>query len=257
MIVESGHGWELRLGDFREVLRDVKCDALITDPPYLGACAKAGGKWAPGCTHRGDGSPMGYAPATEELLIDLCEFSATSSHCWIVVFNDFDGTIVIHRELKKRKLVTASPIAWIKPPSLTPPRGSIWLPEKGTEFIVCSRNRRENANGRYLPGSYISPKSTPFGAISQFVTGGKPIGLMLEIVNDYSEAGDLVCDPFCGGGTTALACLMSGRRFIGSEVSEENFSISINRLRNWEKGISSKTPRKSNKDQLCLWDAPS
>lgn len=32
--VATGPGWELRLGDYREVLADVTCDALITDPPY-------------------------------------------------------------------------------------------------------------------------------------------------------------------------------------------------------------------------------
>lgn len=32
--IEKGAGWELRLGDYREVLAGVTCDAVITDPPY-------------------------------------------------------------------------------------------------------------------------------------------------------------------------------------------------------------------------------
>lgn len=32
-MIERGDGWELRLGDWRDVMSDVSCDALITDPP--------------------------------------------------------------------------------------------------------------------------------------------------------------------------------------------------------------------------------
>jgi site-specific DNA-methyltransferase (adenine-specific) len=48
----------------------------------------------------------------------------------------------------------------------------------------------------------------------------KPLGLMRQIVEDFSEAGDLVCDPYAGSGTTGIACRALGRRFLGWEIDE-------------------------------------
>jgi DNA modification methylase len=39
-----------------------------------------------------------------------------------------------------------------------------------------------------------------------------------ELVNRLSRPGDLICDPFLGGGTTAVAAISSKRRFIGSDI---------------------------------------
>lgn len=46
----------------------------------------------------------------------------------------------------------------------------------------------------------------------------KPAQMMLDIVNASSRPGDLVCDPFAGSGSTAVACAKSGRRFIGCDM---------------------------------------
>jgi len=43
----------------------------------------------------------------------------------------------------------------------------------------------------------------------------KPISLLERVVSASSNAGDLVLDPFCGSGTTGVASLLLGRRFIG------------------------------------------
>jgi site-specific DNA-methyltransferase (adenine-specific) len=53
---------------------------------------------------------------------------------------------------------------------------------------------------------------------------------MRAIVRDYSEPGDLVCDPFVGSGTTAIAALSEGRRFIGSEMDAKHHAIATARL---------------------------
>ena len=53
---------------------------------------------------------------------------------------------------------------------------------------------------------------------------------MRAIVRDYSRPGDLVVDPFCGSGTTALACAMEGRRCITSEEKPEHYEIARKRL---------------------------
>jgi site-specific DNA-methyltransferase (adenine-specific) len=58
----------------------------------------------------------------------------------------------------------------------------------------------------------------------------KPLGLMLEIVADFTSPGDLVLDPFCGSSTTGVACLRLGRRYIGIEKQERWVNFSRERL---------------------------
>ena len=230
--VERGPGWELRLGKFQDVLADVeRCDAVITDPPYLSACASAGGSWAVGARHSAVGeSPMGYEPASESLLDDLVSFAARICSGWFVAFNDFDGAHYVRSAVRSRGAVSAEPIAWVKPKCLTPPRGANNLPEKGTEFIIASRFKPLARNG-LIPGSYVSPTNTPGPNQSLFVTGGKPIDLMRAIVRDFTKPGDLIVEPFSGGGTTLLAAVMEGRRAIGAEMDAGRFEIAVKRLR--------------------------
>lgn len=49
----------------------------------------------------------------------------------------------------------------------------------------------------------------------------KPLDLMLDLVDWFSDPGELVIDPFVGSGTTALACKLLGRDFAGTEVDAE------------------------------------
>jgi site-specific DNA-methyltransferase (adenine-specific) len=47
-----------------------------------------------------------------------------------------------------------------------------------------------------------------------------PVEVARRLCLLYSPASGLVCDPFTGSGTTAIACIMTGRRFVGCELSE-------------------------------------
>jgi len=58
----------------------------------------------------------------------------------------------------------------------------------------------------------------------------KPLKLVIELLKRHSFENDLVLDPFLGSGTTAVACKMLGRRFIGIEINEEYYNIAINRI---------------------------
>ena len=57
-----------------------------------------------------------------------------------------------------------------------------------------------------------------------------PIQLAEDHVISWSKEGDLVFDPFTGSGTTAVAALKNGRRFLGSEKSTEYFEIAKKRI---------------------------
>lgn len=58
----------------------------------------------------------------------------------------------------------------------------------------------------------------------------KPVKLMMELVAAFTDPGDTVLDPFCGSGTTGVACLRLGRRFIGIEQNPEYVDLSRRRL---------------------------
>jgi len=58
----------------------------------------------------------------------------------------------------------------------------------------------------------------------------KPVHLMVHLVKLISFEGQLVLDPFMGSGSTGLACVSSGRRFIGYETEKEYFKIACKRF---------------------------
>jgi hypothetical protein len=51
-----------------------------------------------------------------------------------------------------------------------------------------------------------------------------------RVIRMTTNAGDLVCDPFLGGGSTAEACLKTGRRFHGGDASEQALRFTMARL---------------------------
>ena len=58
----------------------------------------------------------------------------------------------------------------------------------------------------------------------------KPIEVMLWCVNKLPDDAQLILDPFMGSGTTGVACVELGRKFIGIEISEEYFDIACERI---------------------------
>jgi site-specific DNA-methyltransferase (adenine-specific) len=57
----------------------------------------------------------------------------------------------------------------------------------------------------------------------------KPLDLMRWLVRLATPAAGLVLDPFTGSGTTRLAALAEGRRFVGVELNEEYLAIALAR----------------------------
>jgi len=53
---------------------------------------------------------------------------------------------------------------------------------------------------------------------------------MSEIIEKFSQPGDTILDPFCGGGTTGVVALATGRRFIGSDNDPDKIDITKQRL---------------------------
>ena len=60
----------------------------------------------------------------------------------------------------------------------------------------------------------------------------KPVPLIEWIVKTYTNEGDIVLDNVMGSGSTAIACINTGRQFIGFENDPDNFNYSQQRLAN-------------------------
>ena len=58
----------------------------------------------------------------------------------------------------------------------------------------------------------------------------KPVELLKVLIENSSNAGDIVLDPFMGTGSTGEACIQTGRKFIGIEIDREYYNIAENRL---------------------------
>ena len=52
----------------------------------------------------------------------------------------------------------------------------------------------------------------------------------LQLIEAYTEPGELVLDPFCGGATTLIAAKRLGRKWLGFDISEESVALSKKRL---------------------------
>lgn len=59
----------------------------------------------------------------------------------------------------------------------------------------------------------------------------KPILLIEHLIKIFTKENAIVLDAFLGSGTTALACKNTNRKFIGYEINEEYYNISLNRLK--------------------------
>ena len=60
----------------------------------------------------------------------------------------------------------------------------------------------------------------------------KPVPLFAYLVETYSDPGATVLDPFMGSGTTGIACIRTGRRFIGIERDPDHYAEAKARIAN-------------------------
>lgn len=83
----------------------------------------------------------------------------------------------------------------------------------------------DEIGGSPLPGLYVSNAPRDREHITQ-----KPLDVMRDLVH-IVDPGGVVLDPFAGSGTTGVAALLEGRRFVGIERSEHYAALTVDRLR--------------------------
>tara|TARA_Y100001951_G_C11230851_1_gene234513 strand:- start:114 stop:770 length:657 start_codon:yes stop_codon:yes gene_type:complete len=62
-----------------------------------------------------------------------------------------------------------------------------------------------------------------------------PKEMIFRCLDNYTDEGETVYDPFMGIGTTAIACVENGRNYYGSEINEEVCKLGTKRLTNYKK----------------------
>jgi len=66
----------------------------------------------------------------------------------------------------------------------------------------------------------------------------KPVALLEDLVETYTHPGDTVLDFAAGSGTTGVACVNTGRRFIGIELDPEYYAIAEKRIAEAQRSAS-------------------
>ncbi len=86
---------------------------------------------------------------------------------------------------------------------------------------------------------------------------------MPPFLRDFSRPGDLVVDPFCGWGTTMVACALEGRRGIGLEIEPGRAARARERLKSYAgpdqiilTADARKPPLRAASADLCLTNIP-
>jgi DNA modification methylase len=88
------------------------------------------------------------------------------------------------------------------------------------------------------PVVYMRGLSTASGEGRNIHPTVKPIELMRRLVRLCTKPGATVIDPFMGSGTTGVACVLEGRKFIGIEREAEYFEIAKHRIEHAEAEVA-------------------
>lgn len=234
----------LYLGDCRDVLHGLSnVDHVVSDPPYEAHmhAAKRGEK-VHGSIRRirldGHANPP---PVDFTSIDDIRDWAAAEAvrlaDGWVLLFCTPEGVAPWRDAIEATGAKYKRACVWVKPDAA--PQFNGQGPAMGAEMFVAAwagqGYSRWNAGGKR--GVYTHNVNTGrYGAGPEHPRGGghpteKPLTLMAELIADFTQPGDLILDPFMGSGTTGVACLKDGRRFIGIEQKPEYFAIACRRMR--------------------------
>jgi site-specific DNA-methyltransferase (adenine-specific) len=233
----------LYLGDCLEILPEIgKVDAVVTDPPYSSGGFTRG--------DRTSETSKKYQSSRINLSSYFKNFSGDNrdQRSWVYWMSLWISIALrVSREGATFCLFTD----WRQLPATTDALqsgGVIWrgiavwdklnsrpIPDRfraQAEYIVWGTNGpkkmdMKDKNAIYLPGvfRYTSPP-----LIKREHSTQKPVELMKQLIQ-VAGPSEVVLDPFMGSGTTGVACVEAGHKFIGIEMDEHYFDIACNRIK--------------------------
>lgn len=206
--------------DWRALAVDVReCDTVIVDAPYS---ARTHAGHDDGANAKPDDGfrSLSYLPWTATDVGDFVAAWHPRCRSWFVTITDHVLAPAWGDALEARGRYVFSPIPFCAPRG---PRIAGDGPAQWSTSIIVARPREKRFLGwGSLPGYYVLPAG--FGGAMP-ILGGKPVWLMAALVRDYSRPGDLIVDPCCGAGTTAVAAIREGRRAIGGDSNRAHADI--------------------------------
>ena len=236
---------DLRQGDCLELMKDIpdkSIDLVVTDCPYkivqggctTGAygnkkgCGKCSAKWeTKGQLYNLDNLKSGKLFDNNEIefkdwLPDLYRILKDGTHCYIMI--NARNLKELQQEAENVGFKYQNILVW-KKNNATPNRYYL----NNCEFILMLRkdkarniNNMGTKNILEIP-NIIGKKKHPTE---------KPVELMKILIENSSNEGDIVIDPFMGVGATGVACKELNRNFIGIELDKNYFNIARERI--WE-----------------------
>ncbi len=232
--------WTLHLGDCLDPvtglasLADKSVDHVITDPPYEAEAHTLQRRSIAGNAKRDRGEmaggflePLDFEPMKESDRETSSAQLARVSGGWILVFCQAEAVATWRDSLVAGGARYKRACVWVKPdgmPQLTGDR-----PAMGYESIVAAHAPGKSTwNGGGQHGVFIVNKG---GDERAGHPTQKPLALMEKLVRLFTDPGDTILDPFAGSGTTGVAALRMGRRFIGWERDPKYHAIALKRLK--------------------------
>lgn len=216
----------LYLGDCREILPTLEgVGHIIGDPPYEDELHAAIGK-----IRRNDGQAMiddlGFV-GINAVRADIARFCVERANGWVILFTLAEGVRAWRDDIQAAGGKWDTCLAWVKPDSA--PRFNGQGAARGFECAVtawCTGGYRSwNGGGKRGVYTVNCNGDRPGGHPTE-----KPVRLMRQIVADFTMRDQTICDPFMGSGSTGVACLNEGRKFIGIEQDPKWFAIACKRI---------------------------
>lgn len=219
----------LYLGDCREILPSLAAKGhYISDPPYEQRMQSLHAEFK---LRRTDGGPQRKA-LTFDSVADLRApfLDVAAEHCdgWLLAFCNVEGVGEWRSAILERGLKFKTTCIWNKPDATPKLNGQ--GPALSYECITttwCGRGHaRWNGGGKRGVFTHLTNSKDRHGEHPT----EKPVSLMVEIVDLFTDPHQPVIDPFMGSGTTGVACLRRHRRFIGIEKDPRFFEIACERI---------------------------
>jgi len=137
-----------------------------------------------------------------------------------IIFFDLWKISYLKEIMEKAKFKQIRFIEWIK--TNPQPRNSSvnYLTNCREIAILGVKVSKPTFNSKYDNGIYEFPIQ---GNKNRIHPTQKSLKLFEEIIKKHSNEGDTVLDTFLGGGTTAIACVNTKRKFKGCEISSEYY----------------------------------
>jgi site-specific DNA-methyltransferase (adenine-specific) len=230
----NGNNFSIYRGNNRDaysIVSQNKVNHVITDPPY-GDTVHSEERVARDDNRQVSAVPLPFDKLSHDDICGMAQFCETFDG-WALIFCQTEQISHYRSVFEGRTLNRIRyfrPMVWIKPDAKPNLRGN--GPGIGHETIQaywCGKEaQRWNGGGKV--GVFHHTRNRRTDGSFKHPTE-KPVPLMKELVRLFTNPGDTIFDPFMGCGSTGVAAVELGRKFIGIERDEKYFNEAHRRLR--------------------------